>query len=129
MRIAVPTDDGVSIAAHFGRSAGFLVFDVADGKIQGQAMRPNAGQHTSGEGTACQHGAGGGHDHGAIVASLDGCDLVICGGMGARAAEALKAGGVKQILMAEPGPAVDVVNAYLQGTLAVRQAGFCCCSH
>jgi predicted Fe-Mo cluster-binding NifX family protein len=130
MRIAVPTDDGVSVAAHFGRSASFLIFNVEDGQIQSQDLRPNAGQHSHVPGE-CQTGArpAGGHDHGRIVDSLTGCDVVICTGMGSRAAEALRSNGVKQILMTEAGPAADAVMAYLAGTLAAGNAGFCRCSH
>ncbi|MDR3719581.1 MAG: NifB/NifX family molybdenum-iron cluster-binding protein [Bryobacteraceae bacterium] len=130
MRIAIPTDDGVSVAAHFGRSAAFLVFSIEDGRILSQETRPNAGQHSGAPGE-CESGAhsGAGHDHGAIVASIAGCDVVICAGMGSRAAEALKSSGVSEILMTQPGPAVDIVNSYLAGTLASRAAGFCCCSH
>lgn len=130
MRIAVPTDDGVSIAAHFGRSASFLVFDVESGQIQSQAVRPNAGQHTHAPGT-CQTGARpeGGHDHGRIVDSLAGCDVVICAGIGSRAAEALKSSGLKEILMTAAGPAKDAVDAYLAGKLVTNNASFCHCSH
>ena len=130
MRIAIPTDDGVSVAAHFGRSAAFLIFSVEDGLIQSQELRPNAGQHSHVPG-ACQTGAhpDGGHDHGRIIDSLSGCEVVICAGMGWRAAEALKSNGVKQILMTEAGPAADAVSAYLAGTLASGSDGFCRCSH
>ncbi len=128
MRIALPTDDGVSIAAHFGRSAQFLIFQVEDGRVQSQELKPNAGQHTSHAAGGCQSG-GSGHDHGLIVSSLTGCDAVICTGMSARAAEALKLNGVKEIIMTEPGPAAGAVNAYLAGTLVSRGPGFCHCSH
>jgi predicted Fe-Mo cluster-binding NifX family protein len=130
MRIAVPTDDGVSVAAHVGRSASFLIFNIEDGRIQSQDLRPNGGQHSHVPGE-CQTGArpDGGHDHGRIVDSLTGCEVVICAGMGWRAAEALKSNGVKQILMTEAGPAADAVNAFLAGTLASNTAGFCHCSH
>jgi predicted Fe-Mo cluster-binding NifX family protein len=130
MLIAVPTDDGVSVAAHFGRSASFLIFNIEDGRIQSQDLRPNAGQHSHVPGD-CQTGArpDGGHDHGRIVDSLAGCEIVICAGMGWRAAEALKSNGVKQILMTEAGPAAEAVNAFLAGTLASNTAGFCHCSH
>jgi predicted Fe-Mo cluster-binding NifX family protein len=31
MKIAVATEDGTSISAHFGRSAGFIIFDIDNG--------------------------------------------------------------------------------------------------
>ncbi len=130
MRIAVPTDDGVSIAAHFGRSASFLIFNVEGGEIQGLALRPNSGRHSHVPGE-CQAGERPdvGHDHGRIVDLLTGCEVIICAGMGSRAAEALKSNGVKEILMTEAGPVEDAINAYLAGTLQPRVAGLCHCSH
>jgi hypothetical protein len=41
----------------------------------------------------------------------------------------IKSNGVREILMTQPGPAADVVSAYLAGTLATSPAGFCRCSH
>jgi predicted Fe-Mo cluster-binding NifX family protein len=130
MRIAVPTNDGTSVSPHFGRSAGFLVFEVEDGRIKSHELRSNTMQHSHAEG-------GCGHDpvqpehpsHDRIVVALAGCDVVICAGMGWRAAQALKAGGIGEVVFATPGPAEEAVAAFLAGKLTATDENFCRCSH
>lgn len=39
MRIAVPTNDGITVSPHFGRSAGFLVFEIEERRIKSREMR------------------------------------------------------------------------------------------
>jgi predicted Fe-Mo cluster-binding NifX family protein len=43
MRIAVPTDDGVTLSAHFGLSAAFLVFELENGQFTKRETRPDGG--------------------------------------------------------------------------------------
>jgi predicted Fe-Mo cluster-binding NifX family protein len=131
MRIAVPTDDGVTLSGHFGRSAAFLVFEVADGQIVSRETRPNQPHHGSGTGECGQggHGGGQGHSHAGIVGTLAGCQVVLCGGMGWRAAEALKAAGLSVVPVSRTGPAEELVAAYVKGALPASQNDFCRCSH
>ena len=130
MKIGVPTNDGTSISEHFGRSAAFLIFEVESGKITGREVRRNGMRHERERGE-CDHNspAHEPHSHASIVSSLSGCEVVICAGMGQRAAEALKAGGVKQVLVTDPGPAEQIVTAYLGGSIRPRATGFCSCHH
>ncbi len=130
MRIAVPTNDGTTIADHFGRSAAFLVFEIEDGQIRGRELRANTAQHTH-EAGSCGHAAGeeGKHNHAGILAALEGCQTVLCGGMGWRAAEALKAAGVTPVTTVAAGPVDDAVAAYLKGELAAGSGEFCRCGH
>jgi predicted Fe-Mo cluster-binding NifX family protein len=129
MKIAVPTNDGISISEHFGRSAAFVVFDVDDGKIQNRESRTNGMKHTHARGT-CDHHAGENqpHSHAGILASLKGCEIVICSGMGQRAATALQESGI-QIVLAAPGSAEEAVAHFLAGTLRTAEGSFCQCRH
>jgi predicted Fe-Mo cluster-binding NifX family protein len=129
MKVAVPTNDGALISPHFGRSAGFLVYEVEEGKIKGHEFRSNAMQHSHDE--AHGHEAGGSepHNHAGLLSSLAGCEIVICAGMGWRAAEALKSAGVREVLFTAPAPAEEAVSAYLAGTLPVANQSLCRCSH
>lgn len=55
MKIAVVTNDGRSISAHFGRARNYLVVTVENGTIVERELRDK---------TACDHGHHGhGHDH------------------------------------------------------------------
>lgn len=122
MRIAVPTNDGTSISPHFGRSTGFLVFDVRDGQIRARELRTNT--------AACNHDHSGHepHSHAGILTVLAGCDVVLCAGMGARAAEALQSGGIEKVVFVQPGPAEETVAAYLAGRLAASDRSLCRCT-
>jgi predicted Fe-Mo cluster-binding NifX family protein len=132
MQIAVPTNDGVSISAHFGKSSGFLVFEVKDGRVTALGMRPNGGCHPHQEHEhACQGHEQGAHSdhHAGIVSTLAGCDLVLCGGIGARAVEALTSGGIRPVFVNETGSAAEIVQAYVVGTLQPQTSGSCQCRH
>ena len=129
MRIAVPTDDGSSISEHFGRSVGFLVFEINNDRIASSELRKNQGLHAH-DGRSC-----GGeralepHSHSAVLLSIADCDAVICAGMGSRAADALKGAGIREIVFTRPGLAAEAVEAYLRGDLPVSPQQFCRCSH
>jgi predicted Fe-Mo cluster-binding NifX family protein len=129
MRIAVPTNDGTLISEHFGRSAGFLIFETENGKIKNRRLKSNVGKHSHSQGE-CKHPSTDvhSHDHAGILATLEGCEMVICAAMGHRAAEALKGRGM-QIVFAAPGTAEETVAAYLDGKLSAKEAGFCRCGH
>jgi predicted Fe-Mo cluster-binding NifX family protein len=129
MKIAVPTNDGTSISEHFGRSAGFIIFDTENGQIKSQEVKSNTAQHSHEQG-ACGHESADHkpHSHAGILAVLDGCQVVICAGMGQRAAEALKASGA-EIVITAPAPAQETVTAYLAGKLSTVKEGLCRCSH
>jgi nitrogen fixation protein NifB len=128
MRIAVPTNDGTLISEHFGRSAAFVIFETEDGQIKSRAMKANGAHHAQG---VCGHHSTENkpHTHTGIVAALKGCEVVICAGMGSRAAEALKANGVSLIVTTTPGPAEEVVSAFLAGKLTPKAESFCACRH
>ena len=131
MKIAIPTNDGLTISEHFGRSTGFLLFEVDSDRVVSTETKPNRGVHSH-DHSACggdHAGEGGKHDHGAILSSIAGSEVVICAGMGWRAAEALKLAGIREVVVTEPGNAQEKVQAYLRGELVNSGPGFCRCSH
>jgi len=66
------------------------------------------------------------HSHADVVEALAGCDALLCRGMGWRAAEALKAGGVRPVVFTDEMSPEEAVTAYLAGS---RDFGgtFCRC--
>ena len=130
MKIAVPTNDGLLISEHFGRSAAFIILEAENGRVTSREIKENAGQHTH-DHSSCggENGAQAGHNHGSMVAVLAGCEVVICAGMGSRAAEALKQAGIREVIVAAPGPIDETVGSYLRGELAATTKAFCRCSH
>jgi len=128
-RIAVPSDDGVSIAGHFGRSACFIVFDVEDGRVFKTEVRPNSQTaFARGECSGSEHHEHGqGHSHAGILGLLHDCGFVLCRGMGWRAAEDLKRNGIEPLLVDGISSAQETVEAYLAGKLSVCSTPFCRC--
>ncbi|MBS1854461.1 MAG: hypothetical protein JST11_03775 [Acidobacteria bacterium] len=125
MRIAVPTNDELTVSPHFGRSAAFLVFETCDGAILNRELRPNGAAHHHDH--SQEHHQP--HNHAEIVATLAGCDLVLCAGIGHRAADALKSAGIATVVAGPAGSPEDTVRAYLDGTLPKHAPRLCRCSH
>ena len=127
MKIALPTNDGVTISEHFGRSASFLIFEIENGQIKSRELKTNGMEHSHAQGACDHHSAESKpHSHAGILATLDGCQLVICAGMGQRAADALKACGT-QILFTSLPSAEAAVSAHLAGKLTPKTESFCRC--
>ena len=110
MRIAVTYDQG-QIFQHFGRTEAFKVYEVEDGKVVSSEIVDSNGS-----------------GHGALAGLLaqNGIDVLICGGMGAGAQNALKEVGIELCTGAQ-GDADAAVEAYLKGEL--ESAGVNCDHH
>jgi len=54
---------------------------------------------------------------------------VLCGGIGAGAVEALKAGGITVVLVDAAGNAEQIVTAFQSGALRPASVGMCQCQH
>lgn len=128
MKIAVAAQDANTVSQHFGRSACFIVFDVKEGKVAGKEVRDNTyTAHAKGE---CDgkhdHHHDQPHSHANIVNALHDCEVVLCRGMGFRAAEDLKAHGIRPFIIAEDGTPDAIVASLLAGTLK-GSSTFCHC--
>jgi predicted Fe-Mo cluster-binding NifX family protein len=118
--VAMVTDDGITISAHFGRALHFEIFTFQDGKVVERNRVSKPGHHTWGEGT---HGHGGrdgdGHQgwkHAEMTSPLGGVEVVVARGMGRGAQQHLLAAGIEPILT-EVRNIEDAVQRYLAGTL------------
>ena len=101
MKIAVTYENG-QIFQHFGHTKEFKVYEV-----EGKEIVSSQVVDTNGSG------------HGALAAVLRdlGARILICGGIGAGAQNALAEAGI-QLFGGVTGSADDAVKAYLDGTLA-----------
>ncbi len=132
MNIAVVTDDGKTISAHFGRAKYYWVATIQDGEIIDQEMRSKAGHHDfvgieqeeTGHGDEHTHEHGQGHGRGAdarnrhdrMFATITDCLVVLARGMGAGAYEGLQEAGIRPIVTT----AIEIngaVRAYIEGRL------------
>ena len=109
MKIAVTYDNG-NIFQHFGRTENFKVYDVEDGKIVSSEVIGS-------------NGVG----HGALAGLLAdrAIEIVICGGLGGGAMNALQQAGITVVAGAE-GDADKAVQNFLNGTLVSTGAN---CDH
>ena len=109
MRIAVTHDNG-EVFQHFGHSEEFKVYEVEDGAVQSSEV---IGSNGSG--------------HGALAALLEdkGIDVLICGGIGGGAQNALEEAGI-ELCAGASGNADEAVAAYLRGELVNTGAN---CDH
>ena len=132
MRIAVASDDGVSIAGHFGRCAGFLVYDVDNGDVKKLDYRLNAfGHHHQGQDGHHGHGhdhvhSEEHHSHSGFVNALSDCQAVICRGMGRRAVVDLAANGITPAITSEDVTAQEAAALYAKGSLNASSDSSCC---
>ncbi len=120
MKIAVATEEGSTISAHFGRSPYFAVFEILDRTITDRSLRPNTfTRHARGETHQHgdhQHGHGDPHAHESVAAGLGDCSVVISHGMGRKAWEDLRARGIEMIVTDETD-VEKAVSMYLAGQL------------
>jgi predicted Fe-Mo cluster-binding NifX family protein len=105
VKIAIASDDGRTVSAHFGRAVYYAVLTVEDGSVVAREMRPKFSPHGSGieaheEREASPHGVGPASDarHDQMAAAIADCSAVICGGMGQGAYDRMTANGIKPIL-------------------------------
>ena len=130
MKIAVASTETLSLSNHFGRSAFFVVFEVENGEIKGKEIKKNNHTpHARGECAGEAHAGGNhGHGHADVISALQGCEAVICGGMGERAAQDLSARGIRPLIVSADCSVDQAVSRYLAGELNT-QAPVCCCRH
>ncbi len=109
MKIAVTYDNG-NIFQHFGRTESFKVYEVEDNKVVSSEVIGSNGL-----------------GHGALAGLLSeqSVDVLICGGIGGGAQQALAEAGVELVAGAE-GDVDQAVEAYLKGELISTGAN---CDH
>ena len=120
IKIAIPTDDGVTISRHFGRARAFLIVTLEDGEVAGQELRelPDAGDHDhhhhDHDHHHHPHGMGGNPAHMAKFEYVRDCQFLIGGGMGAPAMNRLQAMGI-QVALTDQKQIADLLDEVKSG--------------
>ena len=109
MKIAVTYDSG-NVFQHFGRTEQFKIYDVENGKVLSSQVIGNDGL-----------------GHGALAGLLENnaIDVLICGGLGGGAMNALTSAGI-QVVAGASGNTDEAVEAFLKGELVSSGAN---CDH
>ncbi|MBQ9088024.1 MAG: dinitrogenase iron-molybdenum cofactor biosynthesis protein [Lentisphaeria bacterium] len=108
MKIAVTCENGM-VFQHFGHTPGFAIFEAEDNKIISEK------QLSSGD---------SGHGALATLLAAENVDVLICGGIGGGAINALSNAGIKVVGGAE-GDVRAVAVAFVNGVLQVRENFHC----
>jgi predicted Fe-Mo cluster-binding NifX family protein len=105
MKVAIATDDGVTVSRHFGRATAYTVATIVDGRLLGTELRakftrhlPGAQDHdhAEGGGSAGEHtGPEAQARHDAMLAVITDCSVVVAGGMGMGARDRVLAMGME----------------------------------
>lgn len=108
MIIAVAYENG-QVFQHFGHTEQFKLYEVEDGRVTASRILD-----TNGSG------------HGALAGFLSGLgvDVLICGGIGMGAQNALAQAGIK-LCGGVSGPADAAADSYLSGTLSFSDSANC----
>jgi predicted Fe-Mo cluster-binding NifX family protein len=117
MRVAVASENSETISDHFGRCAGFIIFDGEDGKALRKELRENTfTAHSQGN---CHGGERHDqpHSHASLVEALQDCQAVICYGMGWRAADELRRNGIEPVMAGVRCSPEEAVALFVQGKL------------
>ena len=110
MKIAVPTDDGITISQHFGQAVTFKVMSLEDNQVVSAEIREKA---THEHGTPSADGM---HPGALMIESIADCQVLIAGGMGSPVYNRAIAAGLKVILTRQPD--IDLaVRDFLAGKL------------
>ena len=98
------------MSEHLARSAAFVTIELETGE---RGLRPRFTE-------ACGN-------HATFVQLLEGCEAVICGGIGGGAADSLSAHGIKPVVLAGRLTIEEALAGYRDGTLKVSEVRVCLC--
>lgn len=125
MKIAIPTADGKSIFAHFGKTPGVLIVSVENNQISNKKFIQNDFTgHAQGMYHEHNHN-GNGHSnspsqaasaHAGIFNAIGNCDVVISGGMGRRLYDEFVANNM-EVFITQENDIDKAVNLYLNQKL------------
>jgi predicted Fe-Mo cluster-binding NifX family protein len=123
MKIAVISDDGITVSQHFGRAPYYVVVTAEDGEVVNKEKREKAGHssfaHQHQEHAAEErhgYGAGAESKHAAMAEAIADCKVLIAGGMGWGAYENMTSRGIKTIVT-DIKNIDEAVKLYLEGKL------------
>ena len=126
MKVAIPTNDMMTISSHFGRAKGFMVIEVKNNQIQKKEYLVNTFTgHSKNKGHTKDHGSHH-HSHEGIFNALGNSQVVISKGMGQRLFDEFSEKSIKVYLTKENN--IDnAVKLLIQGKLKGNKE--LCCNH
>ena len=125
MKIALVSDDGVTVSEHFGRAQKYVVVTVQNGHVEKREVRDKLGhmhvegEHGHEEDPQQHHGPEADHRHGLMMDPISDCEVLIAGGMGGGAVQSLLARNIRPVLT-DISSIDEAVSAFVEGRLENR---------
>ena len=124
MKIAVVTEDEITVSQHFGRATSYMVFTIQDGKITGKEKRSKLGhRHFAFKDERPHvHGERHGYDllsidrHVSMAVAIKDSQVLIAGGMGKAAYEHMQRFNIEPIVT-DVSNIEEAVTLYVEGKL------------
>jgi predicted Fe-Mo cluster-binding NifX family protein len=114
MKVAIPTQDGIQISSHLGRSPQFTIFELQAGQVVGSESRVNPYADEKFH----QHGASPGAPekgaHQGMAEVVSDCDAVLGFGHACGAVGALEAAGLKVYMLNAPCTVQQAIDAFVK---------------
>ncbi len=138
MKIAIPSNDKINIAGHFGRTKGFVICEIDNQEVIKKEYKENnftghaKGKHSEGEHEHHEHHEHHKHEHDehhshkGIFDAIGDCRMVIAGGMGRRLYDEFQQKNINVFVTKEKN--IDnALNLFFDGNLDNNPNK--CCSH
>jgi len=124
MKIAIISEDGITISQHFGRAPLYVVVTVEDDAIVNKETRDKTGHHTfaAHQHPQLAHGEQHGYDagsqvrHASMAETISDCQVLLAGGMGWGAYESMKSYNIEPIVT-DVESIDEAVKLYVEGNL------------
>jgi predicted Fe-Mo cluster-binding NifX family protein len=124
MKIAVISDDGITLSQHFGRASLYVVATVEKGKVMTKETRNKMGHQHFAASSHEEHAHGPGHGfdadsqskHDQMAQNIDDCQVIIVGGMGWGAYESMKSRGLEPVIT-DVSNIDEALKLYIEGKL------------
>ena len=113
MKIAVASNDEIKIADHFGKTRGFVIYSIEEGKICDRQFRIN---DFTGHARGLEDKNHSHDRHSPIPKALRDCDAVISRGMGWRIYSELQNIGIQTLIVDEDDTS-EAVKKYIEKRL------------
>ncbi|MBS4015669.1 MAG: iron-molybdenum cofactor biosynthesis protein [Candidatus Latescibacteria bacterium] len=113
MKIAFASDDEKTIAGHFGRTRGFVIFDIEDKEIKKQEYRINT---FTGHARGIKDSQHNHNWHSPVLEAMKDCHVIVTQGMGVSMYNYLIQAKI-QVFITKMSDIKSALNSYLQDEL------------
>ena len=128
MKIAFVSDNGENISAHFGRAPYYVVVEIEDKKEVSREKRDKMGHTHFQSSHSHEEHSNEGHGfspeshskHISMMAAIEDCSVVVCGGMGRGAVQSIKGAG-KELRLTEVRDINQALEMFLADNLPNRE--------